>query len=232
MPASSDSILGYTFLQTALLRQALTHPSYLNESREQGLADYQRLEFLGDAVLSLCLADLLSQRFPELPEGDLSRLRASLVDQPRLAELAAQVAIAPRILLGRGEEQDGGRDKPSILSDVLEAILGAIYRDGGFTAVQAVVTCLYAPLLEQSLAGTQLGDAKSQLQEWLASQHRPVPIYELIAEEGPAHDRRFTVSVNLDDERIATGEGKSKKAAQQAAAKAALERLQVERVNR
>ena len=232
MPASSDSILGYTFLQTALLRQALTHPSYLNESREPGLADYQRLEFLGDAVLSLCLADLLSQRFPELPEGDLSRLRASLVDQPRLAVLAAQVAIAPRILLGRGEEQDGGRDKPSILSDVLEAILGAIYRDGGFTAVQAVVTCLYAPLLEQSLAGTQLGDAKSQLQEWLASQHRPVPIYELIAEEGPAHDRRFTVSVNLDDERIATGEGKSKKAAQQAAAKAALERLQVERVNR
>ncbi len=226
MPASSDTILGYTFLAAALLRQALTHPSYLNESREPGLADYQRLEFLGDAVLSLCLADLLSQRFPELPEGDLSRLRASLVDQPRLAELAAQVAIAPRILLGRGEEQDGGRDKPSILSDVLEAILGAIYRDGGFEAVKTVVTRLYAPLLEQSLPGAQLGDAKSQLQEWLAAQHRPVPTYELIAEEGPAHDRRFTVSVNLADERIATGEGKSKKAAQQVAAMAALERLQ------
>lgn len=226
MPVLSDTILGYTFHNTILLRQALTHPSYINESREPGLLDYQRLEFLGDAVLSLCLADLLLQRYPEWPEGDLSRLRASLVDQPRLAELAAQVAIAPCILLGRGEEQDNGREKPSILSDVLEAILGAIYRDGGFEAVKAVVTRLYAPLLEQSQPGMQLGDAKSQLQEWLAARHLPVPVYDLLAEEGPAHDRRFTVSVILGGETIGAGEGRSKKAAQQAAARAALERLQ------
>lgn len=226
MPASSDTILGYTFRDTSLLRQALTHPSYVNESRDNRLADYQRLEFLGDAVLSLCLADLLFKRYPEWPEGDLSRLRASLVDQPRLAELAAQAAIAPCILLGRGEEQDGGREKPSILSDVLEAVLGAIYRDGGFDAVKAVVAQLYAPLLEHAVPESRLGDAKSQLQEWLAAQHRAVPTYELLAEEGPAHDRRFTMSVNLEGERIATGEGRSKKAAQQAAAKAALQRLQ------
>ncbi|MGE3259987.1 MAG: ribonuclease III family protein, partial [Geobacter sp.] len=135
MPALPATILGYTFQNTSLLRQALTHPSFVNESRESGLSDYQRLEFLGDAVLSLCLADLLSQQYPQLSEGDLSRLRASLVDQPRLADLASELGIARHILLGRGEEQDGGRDKPSILSDVLEALLGAIYRDGGFAAV-------------------------------------------------------------------------------------------------
>lgn len=226
MSVSPETILGYTFHDANLLRQALTHPSYVNESREPGLMDYQRLEFLGDAVVSLCLADLLSQQFPGLPEGDLSRLRASLVDQPRLAELAAQIGIAPRIMLGHGEEQDGGREKPSILSDVLEAVLGAIYRDGGYEAVKGVVARLYTSLLEHQKPGAPLGDAKSQLQEWLAAQHQGVPDYSLIVEEGPAHDRRFTVAVNLEGERIATGEGRSKKAAQQAAAKAALERLQ------
>lgn len=226
MSSPLDTILGYTFQNTALLRQALTHPSFVNESREADVQNYQRLEFLGDAVLGLCLADLLSQRYPDLAEGDLSRLRASLVDQPRLAELAAQVGIAPYILLGRGEEQDGGRDKPSILSDVLEAIIGAVYRDGGFAAVRASVERLYTPLLERSVIGAQLSDPKSELQEWLAGRHLPVPIYDLLAEEGPAHDRCFTVAVILDGETIGTGEGKSKKAAQQAAAKAALERLQ------
>jgi len=136
MPTLPATILGYTFLDTSLLRQALTHPSFVNESRESGLTDYQRLEFLGDAVLGLCLADLLSQRQPELAEGDLSRLRSTLVDQPRLAELAARLDIAPHILLGRGEEQDGGREKPSILADVLEALIGAIYRDAGFIAIR------------------------------------------------------------------------------------------------
>lgn len=219
------TILGYSFLNTALLRQALTHPSFVNETRQPDLQDYQRLEFLGDAVLSLCLADLLLQRFAELPEGDLSRLRASLVDQPRLAEIASEQDIARHILLGRGEEQDGGRDKPSILSDVLEALLGAIYCDGGFAAVYAVVQKMYTPLLDQTMTSATLNDPKSELQEWLAAQHRAVPTYELIAEEGPAHDRRFTVSVNLNGERIAVGEGRSKKAAQQAAAKTALQQL-------
>lgn len=226
MSILSATILGYTFLNTALLRQALTHPSFVNESRESKLPDYQRLEFLGDAVLSLCLADLLSQHYPELPEGDLSRLRASLVDQPRLADLASELGIAHHILLGRGEELDGGREKPSILSDVLEAILGAIYRDGGFAAVQSVVQEVYTPLLDQAMTDAPLNDPKSELQEWLAAQHRAVPTYELIAEEGPAHERRFTVSVNLNGEQIATGEGRSKKAAQQAAARAALQQLQ------
>lgn len=226
MPALPATILGYTFQNTSLLRQALTHPSFVNESRESGLSDYQRLEFLGDAVLSLCLADLLSQQYPQLSEGDLSRLRASLVDQPRLADLASELGIARHILLGRGEEQDGGRDKPSILSDVLEALVGAIYRDAGFAAVQSVVHEIYTPLLTRAMTDAPLNDPKSELQEWLAARHRAVPTYDLIAEDGPAHDRCFTVSVNLHGERIATGEGRSKKAAQQAAARVALQQLQ------
>jgi len=225
MPAQPATILGYTFLNTALLRQALTHPSFVNESRESGLPDYQRLEFLGDAVLSLCLADLLTQRFPELPEGDLSRLRASLVDQPRLANVASELGIAQHVLLGRGEEQDGGRDKPSILSDVLEAVLGAIYRDGGFAAVQSVVQEVYTPLLDQAMNGAPLNDPKSKLQEWLAAQRQPAPVYQLTGEEGPPHDRRFMVSVSLAGKVIGEGEGRSKKAAQQEAAKTALQRL-------
>lgn len=222
-----ETILGYTFNDTSLLHQALTHPSYVNESRENSLSDYQRLEFLGDAVLSLCLADQLSQRFPDLAEGDLSRLRASLVDQPCLAERATELGIARHILLGRGEELDGGREKPSILSDVFEAILGAIYQDGGFDAVHGVVSKVYAPLLDdQGLTGVSLNDPKSELQEWLAARRYPVPLYELTGEEGPPHDRRFTMAVLLNGEIIGAGEGRSKKAAQQAAAKAALERLQ------
>ncbi|MGB4600270.1 MAG: ribonuclease III [Trichlorobacter sp.] len=226
MPTLPATILGYTFLDTSLLRQALTHPSFVNESRESGLTDYQRLEFLGDAVLGLCLADLLSQRQPELAEGDLSRLRSTLVDQPRLAELAARLDIAPHILLGRGEEQDGGREKPSILADVLEALIGAIYRDAGFIAIRSLIEQLYLPLLTPAVAGVALNDPKSELQEWLAAHHRPLPTYDLTGEVGPPHDRRFTVSISLDGQVIGAGEGRSKKVAQQTAAKAALELLQ------
>lgn len=225
MSSLPTTILGYCFNNTDLLRQALTHPSYLNEHREVGHDHYQRLEFLGDAVLSLCLADLLSERFPELPEGDLSRLRASLVDQPRLAELAEQAGIGEQILLGKGEERDGGRHKPSILSDILEALIGAIYRDAGFMAVRALVEQIYEPLLAQSQESTTPNDPKSELQEWLAARRQPVPVYELVEEAGPAHDRRFTVAVVLDGATIGTGEGRSKKAAQQAAAQEALHAL-------
>jgi ribonuclease-3 len=217
-----EQILGHTFNDQALLRQALTHPSYLNEVRGTGYDDYQRLEFLGDAVLGLLLADLLYTRYPHLPEGDLSRLRSTLVDQPRLAELASSAAISSFILLGRGEERDGGREKPSILADVLEALIGAIYSDAGFTAVRPVVEQLYRPLFENTDLSASFNDAKSELQELLVSRKQPVPVYVLTNEDGPAHDRRFTVEVMVADTCIGTGEGRSKKTAQQAAAQAAL----------
>ncbi|CAH2031193.1 ribonuclease III [Trichlorobacter ammonificans] len=222
MSVSLQNMLGHSFSDESLLRTALTHPSRFNEAQEGG--DYQRLEFLGDAVLGLLLADLLYQRFAHLGEGELSRLRASLVDQTRLAELALTADIAPHILLGRGEERDSGRDKPSILADVLEAVIGAIYLDGGLPAARSVVEALYAPLLDDVTATTLPNDPKSRLQEWLAAQRLGAPYYELLAEEGPPHDRRYTVGVSVDGTVWGTGTGRSKKAAQQEAARAALKR--------
>jgi ribonuclease-3 len=223
-----EQILGHTFHDQSLLRQALTHPSYLNEVRDTGFTDYQRLEFLGDAVLGLLLADFLYTRYPQLPEGDLSRLRSTLVDQSRLAELAASVNISALILLGRGEEQDGGRLKPSILADVLEAVIGAIYCDAGFGVVRPIVAELYASLLVNTDLTASFNDAKSELQELLVARKQPVPVYTLISEEGPAHDRQFKVAAMVADSCIGTGTGRSKKTAQQAAAQAALAHLKGE----
>ena len=218
-------IIGYTFNDPGLLRQALTHPSYLNEIRNSGDSDYQRLEFLGDAVLGLALADILSELNPGLNEGELSLLRASLADQPRLASLAADNGIGSRIFLGRGEEQSGGREKPSILSDVFEALLGAIYTESGFISARETVVRLYAQLLESREDGALQSDPKSELQERLAASRKPLPVYELLGEEGPPHDRQFRVAVFVDGSCLGEGEGRSKKAAQQAAAKAALQKL-------
>jgi len=222
MSPSPDTMLGHCFSDASLLVTALTHPSYINEFPDG--ADYQRLEFLGDAVLGLVLADLLYSRFSELSEGDLSRLRASLVDQSCLAELACKVEIAPFILLGKGERQDNGQYKPSILADVLEAILGAIYLDAGFSAVKRAIERLYAPLLDNLSPLSSLNDHKSRLQEWLAANRSTSPVYELLAEAGPPHERIFTVAVTVDGSVWGTGEGRSKKAAQQEAARAALAR--------
>lgn len=220
MSSSPDTMLGHCFSDVSLLVTALTHPSYVNEFPDG--SDYQRLEFLGDAVLGLVLADLLYNRFSDLSEGELSRLRASLVDQSCLAELAGKADIAPFILLGKGEQLDSGRRKPSILADVLEAILGAIYLDAGFPKVKAAIERLYDPLLEDALLLSAINDPKSRLQEWLAANGSASPVYELLAEAGPPHDRTFTVAVTVDGTVWGTGEGRSKKAAQQEAARAAL----------
>lgn len=223
MPIYSKQVFGYCFSNQSLLCQALTHPSYLNEARETARVDYQRLEFLGDAVLGLLLADLLFQRFPDLPEGDLSRLRSTLVDQSRLAELAGAAEIAPLILMGKGAEREGGRENPSILADVFEALIGAMYQEAGFAAAHAAVERMYSPLLtDLTIESVLAHDAKSELQELLAAQKRPAPVYSVVADEGPAHDRYFRVSVTVAGELIAEGEGRSKKIAQQAAAREAL----------
>jgi len=219
-------ILGHSFINQRLLQQALTHPSYLNEARQEGAADYQRLEFLGDAVLGFLLADLLCQHFPALPEGDLSRLRSSLVDQPRLARLAVDAGIPPLILMGKGAEREGGRTNPSILADVFEALLGAIHCDAGFAAVQQIVKHIYAPLVNAIAAGTPAHhDAKSELQELLAARKQAAPVYNLVDQQGPDHDRLFCIEVSVDGMPLGQGQGRSKKAAQQSAAESALARL-------
>ena len=222
-----NHILGYTFQDQTLLQQALTHPSYLNETRTANCVDYQRLEFLGDAVLGMLLGELLFRKFPDLPEGTLSRMRSALVDQASLAERARVAQIAPLILMGRGAEREGGRTNPSILSDVFEAVVGAIYCDAGFETVRALVCEIYQPLLaELADARSQLNDTKSELQELLAVQKRSAPHYLVVSASGPDHDRIFRVTVSVDGTVIAEGTGRSKKSAQQAAAGAALLQLQ------
>lgn len=225
MSPLTNTILGHSFTNRTLLQQALTHPSYLNEARQEGAADYQRLEFLGDAVLGLLLADLLYQQFPDLSEGDLSRLRSSLVDQPRLARLAADAGIAPLILIGKGAEREGGRTNPSILADVFEALIGAIHCDAGFIAVQKVVLQLYGPLVATIAADAPQHDAKSELQELLAARKQAAPVYTLVDQQGPDHDRLFSIEVSVDGMALGQGQGRSKKAAQQSAAESALARL-------
>ncbi len=214
--------MGYTFCDPLLLCQALTHASYLNEVRDNG-SDYQRLEFLGDAVLDLLVAEMVFHTFPQLPEGDLSRIRASLVDQTKLSQLAVAEGLGTHVRLGRGMVREGGREKPSILADLFEAVLGAVYLDGGFASVRAVVQRIYQPLLD-ALAAAPLhcNDAKSNLQEWLAAQKMPAPIYCVIDDQGPDHDRSFRVAVMVGGKQLATGAGRSKKTAQQDAARAAL----------
>lgn len=218
-------ILGYVFTDQSLMRQALTHPSHLNEQRENLSDSYQRLEFLGDAVLGLVLADLLSARFPDADEGDLSRLRSQMADQAALSATASKIGIAPFILLGKGEERASGREKPSILADVLEALIGAVYRDGGYQQAFLLVGRLFGPMIDEAANNATLGDAKSALQEWLAARRMAVPVYKSTGESGPPHARLFQVSVEVGGELAGVGEGHSKKVAQQAAARVALDKL-------
>ena len=223
-----NKIFGYRFNDTSLLKQAFTHPSFINESRKRDGLDYQRLEFLGDAVLSLCLADILLVRYRRMPEGELSKLRASLVDQTTLAGLASDWEIGSHALLGKGEDRDGGRSKPSILSDILEAVLGAVYLDGGLEEAKKVIQSLYSGLLERPSQAAPVTDPKSELQELLASSGSTAPVYIQVSEEGPAHSPVFSFGVSVETDVIAVGKGSSKKAAQQAAAMAALEILRAQ----
>lgn len=221
------TLLEYRFNDLLLKKQALTHRSYLNESRKWIDTDYQRLEFLGDAVLGLVLAENLYRRFPDLPEGDLSRLRSVLVDQPSLAALAIKEGLPAAVKLGKGAEQEGGRDNPSILSDLFEAMIGAIYLDGGYDQVRTLIEQIYeAELGEISGVTSKEIDAKSRLQELLASRKEPPPSYHLAEELGPEHHRNFQMEVYQAGKLLGTGQGRSKKAAQQAAAADALKRLE------
>ncbi len=221
-----ELLLEYTFNDRTLLVQALTHPSYLHEvSGSVRGEDYQRLEFLGDAVLGLLLAEMLYIQYPDWDEGALSQLRSRLAGQDVLADRARMLGIGNFILLGRGEEQTAGREKDSILADVLEALIAAIYRDTGLQAASTLVVRLFKELAaapERLVLGR---DSKSELQEYLSSHCCPLPEYRLIEESGPPHDRLFVFQIMVGDTVAGVGQGKSKKIAQQAAAAEALETL-------
>lgn len=214
-----EKALGYAFTQPELLRQALTHRSHSSPHNE-------RLEFLGDSVLNCVVATLLYQRFQALKEGELSRLRASLVRQESLAEIAASLALGEVLRLGEGELKSGGFRRPSILADALEAIFGAIYLDGGFVAVQQVIGALYQTRLEQIDPRAAGKDPKTALQELLQGRRLPVPHYTLLATRGEAHAQEFDVACEVAAIGLTVrGSGNSRRGAEQQAAQAALEQL-------
>ncbi|MEJ5347558.1 MAG: ribonuclease III [Desulfosoma sp.] len=222
-----EKLLGYQFRSVETLHQALVHRSYAHEKANSGMEDNERLEFLGDAVLSLTISHMLWMRFPEADEGSLSRMRASLVNEGSLAAIATDLGLGNLIRLGKGEEVSGGRTKPSILADAVEALLGAVYLDGGLDAAFEVVRRFFQEKLEQVTAEEDPlrrldKDYKTQLQELTQAQKRLVPQYDVEREEGPDHDKVFYVTVTVEGKLLARGVGKSKKAAEQDAARKAL----------
>jgi ribonuclease-3 len=216
--------LGYQFNNPARLVSALCHSSYVNEQSLPNMVSNERLEFLGDAVLNLAISHLLMHRFPDLAEGELSRNRARLVNETRLAAIAREIGIGPHLLLGKGEELTEGRDKNSILADAVEAIIAAIYLDGGFAAAFAFVEKRFRERLHKANRSRYATDHKSKLQERVQSIYHQVPRYQVVASRGPDHDKTFTVRMTVAGI-CAEGDGKSKKLAEQEAARAGLELL-------
>jgi ribonuclease-3 len=213
--------LGYSFADKRLLLDALTHRSFKNERPDVALADNERLEFLGDAVVGLVVASLVYVQFPDADEGELTRRRADLVSEKGLFETAEAIGIGDAMRLGKGEEKSGGRSKSRLLASALEACVGAIYRDGGVDAAFAAARRIFEPRLHTSAPGHR--DAKSRAQEWAQAHLGGTPSYRLLGTEGPDHEREFTVALELHEEEVATGAGRSKIEAEQAAARTALE---------
>src|SRR5690606_7437813 len=209
-----------------LLQRALTHRSYLNESQESGLEDNERLEFLGDAVLDFVVGSYLYHRFPDMDEGELTALRAALVRTRSLAEFAQQMDIGACLRLGYGEDESGGRQRLPTLCAAFEAVVGAIYLDQGLDAVVPLVEKLAAPALERTMASSLHKDPKSEFQVWAQAAFNVTPHYEVVREEGPDHDKWFTVQVLLGDDVWGQGEGRSKQSAAQAAASNAMLRAE------
>ena len=219
--------LGYRFRNSKLLREALTHRSYVNECEDPDVRDNERFEFLGDAVIDLVVSTELMRRYPEAREGPLSKFRASIVSENALAKAAARLEVGFALRLGRGEEMSGGRDKPSILSDAFEALMAAVYLDGGLMAATDV---LMKWLEFPSATSLYRGDAKTELQQRIQASRHVTPSYRMIGESGPDHDKVFLVELLVESEVLARGEGRSKKEAEQQAAAKVLERLNAEAV--
>jgi ribonuclease III len=219
-----ETLIHYTFKDKRLLEEALRHSSFVNEVPDAGLRDNERLEFLGDAVLNLVVGHILLMRFAILKEGDLSRMRANLVNEQQLAQLARGLCLGTAVKLGRGEAQSGGHEKNSILAGTLEALMAAVYVDGGFEAVSTLIQRIFMPLVQQLDGADGHADFKSQLQELVQARPGTMPSYAVTREEGPDHDKTFWVQLRVLDI-VAQGMGKSKKAAEQDAARKALELL-------
>ena len=218
----AQAALNLTFSDKALLQRSLTHRSYLNENPDYPLEDNERLEFLGDAILDFITGEYLYHRFPEMAEGRLTNLRSALVRTERLADFATTINLGDYLFLGKGEEDSGGRNRPAILCDAFEALVGALYLDQGMEATRAYVDTLIEPALHEVLATDAEKDAKSQLQEIAQSEYQLTPRYKTVKEEGPDHAKLFTVEAVIGDKTYGVGTGMSKQNAAQAAAYEAL----------
>jgi ribonuclease III len=220
--------LSYAFRNMDLLSTALTHRSYVNESPQSGASDNERLEFLGDAVLGLCVSDLLMKKHTDFDEGTLSKIRSLMVNEKPLADLAAQLGLGDCLLLGRGEEHSGGRAKESLLANALEAVIAAIYLDSSFSKTKTLISRLMKPLMNDQALAAQSFDYKTALQELCQKKYKSAPLYTLLTESGPDHDKIFEIEVAVGDSVREIGRGKSKKDAQKQAAQKAWESLHSE----
>lgn len=214
--------LGYAYRDRALLETALSHSSYANERYQQPLASYERLEFLGDSILGFVTAEYLYSTFPTKPEGELTRIRAELVCEKNLAEVARSLHLGDYLLLGHGEMQTGGRDRSGILCDVMESLIAAAYLDGGFAAAKGIIDHLILTRLTEVV---KTHDYKTELQELVQQKKNQHLTYELIGESGPDHCKEFSVRVLLNGQPVGEGSGTSKKRAEQSAAAQAISRL-------
>ncbi len=214
--------LGYVFKQQSLLIQALTHSSFTHEKSADAISCNERLEFLGDAVLEVTVSDLLYHRYPAISEGELTKKRASLVCEPSLSQVAKGVNLGALLLLGRGEDVSGGRERDSLLSDAMEAVFGAVYLDGGMENARQVIIKLIEPMMKKSSA---MQDYKSALQEFLQKKSNEPVEYEIVNEKGLPHQKIFTAQVSHEGRKLGLGTGRNKKEAEQNAAMEAMKKL-------
>ena len=217
--------LGISFRWEFLLEQAFVHSSYLNENPGFAGSSNERLEFLGDAILNFIVAEKLYKEFPELPEGNLTEIRASLVCRDTLAEIASSLKLGDWLLLGQGEEANGGRARPSNLANAMEALIGAIYLEQGLARARRFIFRQLKPRLEKIKAGKRIPNYKALVQERVQGQKKPTPVYRLVETAGPDHSKQFTVEILVEGKVVGNGTGKSKKAAENQAARAAWEKL-------
>ena len=216
--------IGYRFKNITLLQNALTHSSYANERWHNSLKSNERLEFLGDSILGMVVAEYLYKNFPDRPEGELTRMRADMVCEKTLASVAARINLGHHLMLGNGEEQGGGRSRDSILADAVESVIAASFLDGGMAAARSFIEKFI--LVEVPVRKMHNADYKTALQELIQQKKNQTLSYALVGESGPDHDKRFEVEVSLNGRVIGTGTGSSKKRAEQMAAQSALENLQ------